>query len=193
MLLFQGMKPLRPILLAITAVAALSVAYPAKANLITNPGFETGDFTGWTGINNAGVGGTNFGIAPHSGSFQTNFGTPSGISQSVATTAGQSYTISFFYAVAGVIPPNFTLSVNWGGSTVFSHLFTSASGYTEFTTTVTASASSTTLAFATSGLGFSFLDDVSVEVAGVPDGGTTVSLLGCALLGLAALRRKLGC
>jgi len=29
--------------------------------------------------------------------------------------------------------------------------------------------------------------------AGVPDGGSTVSLLSCALLGLAALRRKLGC
>ena len=29
--------------------------------------------------------------------------------------------------------------------------------------------------------------------AGVPDGGSTISLLGCALLGLAALRRKLGC
>ena len=28
---------------------------------------------------------------------------------------------------------------------------------------------------------------------GVPDGGSTVSLLGCALLGLTALRRKLGC
>ena len=28
---------------------------------------------------------------------------------------------------------------------------------------------------------------------GVPDGGTTVSLLGCALLGLAGLRRRLGC
>jgi hypothetical protein len=27
----------------------------------------------------------------------------------------------------------------------------------------------------------------------VPDAGSTVSLLGCALLGLAALRRKLGC
>jgi len=40
-----------------------------------------------------------------------------------------------------------------------------------------------------------FLDDISVEPAGVgvPDGGTTVSLLGCGLLGLAALRRKLGC
>jgi VPDSG-CTERM motif len=29
--------------------------------------------------------------------------------------------------------------------------------------------------------------------AGVPDGGSTVSLLGCALLGFAALRRKLSC
>jgi len=28
---------------------------------------------------------------------------------------------------------------------------------------------------------------------GVPDGGSTVSLLGCALFGLAALRRKLSC
>ena len=34
--------------LMFTAVAALSIAYPAKANLITNGGFETGDFTGWT-------------------------------------------------------------------------------------------------------------------------------------------------
>src|SRR5262249_1217316 len=32
----------------------------------------------------------------------------------------------------------------------------------------------------------------SVGVPGVPDGGSTVSLLGCALLGVAALRRKLG-
>jgi hypothetical protein len=29
--------------------------------------------------------------------------------------------------------------------------------------------------------------------AGVPDGGSTISLLGCALLGLAAFRRKLSC
>jgi protein with PEP-CTERM/exosortase system signal len=35
--------------------------------------------------------------------------------------------------------------------------------------------------------------DVTTTVPGVPDGGSTVSLLGCALLGLAALRRKLSC
>jgi VPDSG-CTERM motif len=40
---------------------------------------------------------------------------------------------------------------------------------------------------------FFFMDDISVTPTGVPDGGTTVSLLGCALLGLAAFRRKLSC
>ena len=33
----------------------------------------------------------------------------------------------------------------------------------------------------------------TLRIGAVPDGGSTVSLLGCALLGLAALRRKLGC
>ena len=40
---------------------------------------------------------------------------------------------------------------------------------------------------------FFALEIGSVGVPGVPDGGSTVSLLGCALLGLAAVRRKLGC
>jgi VPDSG-CTERM exosortase interaction domain len=33
--------------------------------------------------------------------------------------------------------------------------------------------------------------NIMLQIGAVPDGGTTVSLLGCALLGLAALRRKL--
>ena len=40
---------------------------------------------------------------------------------------------------------------------------------------------------------FFALEIGSVGVPGVPDGGSTVSLLGCALLGLTALRRKLRC
>jgi hypothetical protein len=187
------MNKLRPILLALTAVAALSVAYPAKANLITNPGFETGDFTGWTGVSNAAVTGTVLGVAPHSGSFQAELGAPASISQSVATTPGQSYTIDFFAAFAS-LGTGGNLSVNWGGSTVFSHLFPTSTGYTEFTINVPASASSTALNFTIGpAAGLTFLDDISVTSAGVPDGGTTVSLLGCALFGLAAVRRKLGC
>jgi VPDSG-CTERM motif len=37
------------------------------------------------------------------------------------------------------------------------------------------------------------LVEAGPTVVSVPDGGSTVSLLGCALLGLVALRRKLGC
>jgi len=33
----------------------------------------------------------------------------------------------------------------------------------------------------------------TLRIGTVPDGGSTVSLLGCALLGLAAFRRKLSC
>ena len=40
---------------------------------------------------------------------------------------------------------------------------------------------------------FFALEIGSLGVPGVPDGGSTVSLLGFGLLGLAALRRKLGC
>jgi hypothetical protein len=63
------MNALSKILLTLTANAALSFAQPAKANLITNPGFETGDFTGWTQVFGA-VTGTFLGVNPHSGNFQ---------------------------------------------------------------------------------------------------------------------------
>jgi hypothetical protein len=187
------MKTSLKFLFVLTAVATLSVAYPAKANLITNGGFETGDFTGWTPSGNVAVTGTFEGNPPHSGNFQAQFTTGS-ITQELATMATQSYTISFWLASpSGVGGDSF--AVNWGGSTIF----TQPSGpliYTEFTFTETASSTSTALQFQGIGSGNTnwLLDDVSVNrVGAVPDGGSTVSLLGCALLGLAALRRKLGC
>ncbi len=190
----SGMKTPTKILLAITAAAALSFAHPASANLITNPGFETGDFTGWTHVGGL-VSGTASGIAPHSGNFQAIFSADGlALTQSVATTPGASYTIDFFLAQAGGAPNSF--SVSWGGSTIFSLTNQSSFGYTEYTFTETASTASTALLFNfTTSQGAWHLDDVSVNPAGVgvPDGGTTVSLLGCALLGLVALRRKLGC
>src|SRR5262245_50829985 len=122
MLLLLSMRNLRPILLALTAVAAVSVAHPAKANLITNPGFEDQPSTGWTFSQGAFNGfhaqlahsGTGYGelVPPRVGS--------STIAQSVATTAGASYTISFFVAASAIIASN--LSVNFVG-TVFNYLF----------------------------------------------------------------------
>jgi hypothetical protein len=194
------MKTSLKFLFVLTAVATLSFAHPASANLITNPGFETGDFTGWTNVNGLGiVHGTSFGISPHSGNFQAIFQAgPDGLSQSVATTSGASYTIDFFLALGGLSTQN-SFSVSWGGVTLLSLTNQSQFGYTEYTFNVTGSPGSTTLLFQFNSIqpsifGIWFLDDVSVNPTGVgvPDGGSTVSLLGCALLGLAGLRRKLG-
>jgi hypothetical protein len=142
------------------------------------------------------VTGTDFGIAPHSGNFQAEFGHSSNfISQILATTAGTSYTIDFF--LANAIAGTNSFRVNWGGVTLLSLTNQSAFGYTEYTFNVTASTASTDLVFE-----FQkavpeawFLDDVSVNPAGVgvPDAGSTLPLLGFASLGLAALRRKLSC
>ena len=200
MLLFLGMKTLRPILLALTAVAALSVAYPAKANLITNGGFETGDFTGWTvsgDLNDVAVIGTNItGIAPHSGSFQGVFGplNTGFLSQMLALAVGTTYRVDFWLANA-ISPGNNSFAVSLGGVTGFSLTNAGLSGYTEHTFDFTYTGGSTQLLFTYLNVpGEWLLDDVSVNAVGtVPDGGTTVSLLGCALLGLAGLRRRLGC
>ena len=56
--------------LSFTAVAALSVAYPARANLITNGGFEDG-FFGWSHSGTVGLSGN-----AHSGNQAASFGSP---------------------------------------------------------------------------------------------------------------------
>jgi VPDSG-CTERM motif len=171
----------------------------------TNGGFETGDFTGWTvsGPGNAFVDGEVGGVSPPSGNFQA--GVQGGIlggnsiTQNVATTIGASYVVSFWVAaiVLGPIPAGQAfLSVSFGGSSIFSHLFTASSDYTEYTSTVTASSATTALVFGAGADGFNDLilfDDVSVNPVGVPDAGSTLPLLSFALLGVAVLRRKLGC
>jgi hypothetical protein len=88
-----------------------------------------------------------------------------------------------------------SVSVNWGGSNIFSESFTSPFGYTEYTFTVNALSPATQLQFQFSSIfgNLFYLDDISVTPAGVPDGGSTVSLLGLALFGVAVLRRKLRC
>jgi hypothetical protein len=183
---------LRPILLVL-AVAALSVAYPAKANLITNGGFETGDFTGWTAVGTEDVHGSVNSVSPHSGSFQALLINGS-LSQSVATTPSASYTIDFWLASSNQPGSTNSFIATWGGSTILSLTNQSTFGYTLYTFTKTASTASTALTFDfTSSTGTWHLDDVSVNpaAAGVPDAGSTLPLLGFASLGLAALRRKL--
>jgi hypothetical protein len=82
------------------AMLTLMIGGPASAqNLVANPGFETGDFTGWTQGGNTGAtfvtAGPFDGFLPHSGNFFAALG-PVGsdgtLSQDLATTPGHSYT-----------------------------------------------------------------------------------------------------
>lgn len=186
-------------ILALVSLLGLGITQSARANLITNGGFETGNFSGWevAGPDNEVVGTDPF-TAPHSGNYQASFGFgPNSItSQNVATTPGSSYVVSFCLAASVHFQPGASLSVNWGGSTIFSRLFQSGSfGYTEYAFTVNALSPITDLRFQFNSLfgNLFYLDDVSVTPVGVPDGGSTVAMLGFALLGVAVLRRKLCC
>ena len=97
-------------------------------------------------------------------------GGPDGsLTQSVATTAGASYTIDFWLAHIG-LPAN-SFSVSWAGVFIPESVLTNQShfDYTEFTFNVTASAgASTALQFNFVGGLIWFLDDVSVNQSVFP-------------------------
>ena len=190
-------------ILALVSLLGLGMTQSTRANLITNGGFETGDFSGWTvsGTDNEVEGSVPF-ISPHSGNYQAQFGVKNNsITQNVATTPGSSYVVDFWLAAKIYNPVGGSVSVNWGGSTVFSHLFLfGLHGYTEYTFTVNALSAMTALEFQFSNPQITsntfYLDDVSITgrlARSVPDSGSTFPLLGFALLGVGVLRRKLRC
>lgn len=176
-------------------IALLTSGWLASANLINNPGFETGDFTGWT--TTPAASGSLFGVDPfvaHSGSYGAFFGgvtvgSYDSISQTFATTAGSFYTVSFWLENLGDPPSDF--QVLFGGNLVLDEFNTTAFPYTQFTFHLLATGSSTTLQFQAYHVPSYFgLDDVSVTNS-VPDAGSTAMLLGLALSGLSFFRRKL--
>ena len=131
------------------SIAALAIATSfllgsaANANIVTNPGFETGDFTGWTqggDTSFTGVDGN-----PHSGNFAAFFGPVDSIgtlSQTLTTTPGELYNIDFWLENDDTSGVN-SFSVSFDGNVLDSMTGASAFGYTEFSFTALASTSST--------------------------------------------------
>ena len=94
------MNSIKACLVGAALVSAILISPEVRANLVVNGGFETASFFGWTQI-----GDTNFdGVGPgpadaHSGFWSAFFGTDGAtttLSQNIATTAGQTYEVSFF-------------------------------------------------------------------------------------------------
>jgi hypothetical protein len=190
----------RTLSLAITT--ALLAGYPAVAsaqNIVSNPGFETGDFTGWTefGPANACQGVDNFN--PRSGTYSAFFcttGTISGIFQNLTTTPGQEYVFAYFIAnsVSGAPGgPRNSIEVYWDGNPVQFIFDVAASGYIGYSFNVFATSNMTEIAFEMrNDAGFFDLDDVSVEAMRndvIPEPMTMI-LLGTGLAGIGLVRRR---
>jgi hypothetical protein len=175
-------------LASLTAAALLAFATSANAavNLVANPGFETGDFTGWT-VSAAFV--ANDPPGAYAGNYYARIHLDfpyDFISQNIPTTAGHTYQIDYY--LKSQIGGEF--HAEWNGSQVFG---TSTSGqtfdYTLYSFQLPATSASTLLEFqGWSEDGNYALDNVSViDVTPVPE---PASLSILAIGAVAILRRK---
>ena len=176
---------MKPTLSKIFCIAALlcAAAWNANAvNIVNNPGFETGNFSGWTVNDPSGF--TNVGPDPlfaHSGNFHANLGAvglTGSLSQSLSTAIGTSYTLSFWLANDSSTTPN-SFAAFFNGIQVFAIANSAVFGYTQFTISgLVATSTSTTLDFRyRHDADFFRLDDISVDAAaGVPESFSTIWL-----------------
>src|ERR1700720_2962597 len=90
----RGRKNMKQLIGAVAFALAGALATPASADLITNGGFETGDFSGWTVVAGATFVscGSFDGFTAHSGSCWAALGAVGGdgtLSQTFSDTAGK--------------------------------------------------------------------------------------------------------
>lgn len=193
------------IVLALTCCCSADFCALKAANLVSNPGFETGTFMDWTlsGANSSpDDNGIYYGIDSldaHSGNYGAYFGSVGGVlnlSQILTTVPGDNYVVSFWLReTPGTIFPytNF-FSISFGTTTLASESDISNFPYTLFTYNAVASSDLTPLVFGfRDDVGYFSLDDISVSPGKVsvpePSG---FGILSIGLLGVGWWPRRAG-
>lgn len=185
---------------AICSLVAATIVFGALTNanagLVSNGGFETGDFTDWTQFGNTGftgVSGNFSGVDPVEGSFQAFFGSvgsTGGISQSISTVVGGIYTFDFWLYNFGGNPNSFDASFN--GVSVLSFTDDPGLSYTHFTFAgLIATGTSTQIQFTfQQNPSYWLLDDVdAVQTGTVPEPASALMWM-MGLSGVAVLRKR---
>jgi len=188
------------------AVAALLLGCVgrARADLIVNGGFETGDFTGWmvsnTSPSNTFVtpyysnGDPEDNYFPQSGNYLAVFGNAGSlgtISQTVADTAGQQYILNMYLESNGTTPNEY--QVQWNGATLYDQTNIPSQPWNLLSFTVVGTGSDSLALNGSDDPNFLALDSVSLTSA-VPEP-ATLSLLATALASgiiLLQVQRKSG-